>query len=138
MKALTLLCVVGLLATTSRADDPKTNAGPEVSITPVGQYITVKGDQDQFRANNWGHDGWTYGIDSATLHQAFGKDVTLDFTGRAIANDGDYKLTLDVTKTDVGFIRAGFTQYRQYFDTTGGYFRPFSVPSRWQRSGSSP
>ena len=129
MKALTLLCVVGLLATTSRADDPKTNAGPEVSITPVGQYITVKGDQDQFRANNWGHDGWTYGIDSATLHQAFGKDVTLDFTGRAIANDGDYKLTLDVTKTDVGFIRAGFTQYRQYFDTTGGYFRQFSVPS---------
>ncbi|MEI6083763.1 MAG: hypothetical protein WCS70_05630 [Verrucomicrobiota bacterium] len=120
--------MAGVFGLTASADEPKTNGWPDVSITPSVQYISVKGDQDQFRANQWVHDGWTYGVDSATLQQSLSKDTTLDFTGRAIS-DGDYKLTLDVTKKDVGFVRAGFSQYRKYSDTTGGYFQPFSVPS---------
>jgi hypothetical protein len=129
MKALTIFLGVTLLTIAVRADEPKTNGWPDVSVTPAGQYVTVRGDQDQFRADHWGNDGWTYGVDSATLHQSLGKDTSLDFSGRAIVNDGDFKLSLDITKNDVGFIRAGFTQYRQYFDTSGGYFKPFSVPS---------
>lgn len=129
MKALTTLGIVALLVGTVLADEPKTLGLPDISITPSGQYITVKGDQDQFRADNWGPDNWSYGIDSATLHQALGKDTTLDFEGRGIVNAGDYKLSLDITKNDVGFIRSGFTQYRQYFDTTGGFYKPFSVSS---------
>ena len=129
MKALTTLAIVMLLAVAVRADEARTNSWPDISITPAGQYVTVRGDQDQYRADRWAHDGWTYGVDSATLHQAIDSDTSLDFTGRAIVNDGDFKLSLDITKNDVGFIRAGFTQYRQYFDTSGGYFKPFSVPS---------
>ena len=127
--ATTFLAIVTLLAVAGQAEEPKTNGWAHVSITPAAQYITVSGDEDQFRADQWVHDQWTYGLASATLHKVFGKDVTLDFTGRAIANDGDYQVTLDITKQDVGYISAGFTQFRHYFDTSGGYYAPFAVPS---------
>jgi hypothetical protein len=129
MKAITTLAIVTLLAAAARAQEAKTNGWPDISVTPAGQYVTVSGDEKQFRADQWMHDGWVYGVDSATLHQALGNDTTLDFTGHGLVDNRDYKLTLDITKTDVGFIRAGFTQYRQYFDTSGGYYQPFSVPS---------
>lgn len=129
MKALTTLSIVMLLAVAARAEEAKTNGWPDVSITPAGQYVTVRGDQDAYRADHWGSDGWTYGVESATLHQELGKDTSLDFEGRGIVNAGDFKLALDITKKDVGFVRAGFTQYRQYFDTTGGFYKPFSVQS---------
>src|ERR1043166_363162 len=30
---------------------------------------------------------------------------------------------------DVGFVRGGFEQWRRYYDDTGGYYRPFSIPA---------
>jgi hypothetical protein len=55
--------------------------------------------------------------------------MTLDLEGRVIINDEDYRLRLDITKQDVGFVRAGFTQYRRYFDGTGGFFESFNPQS---------
>ncbi len=115
----TALLIIGLATAASAA---------EISLTPEGQYVTVKGDQDNFREHQWVNDGWTEG-GSATLHQELGKDAALDFEGRGVFNDGDFKLALDITKKDVGFVRAGFTQYRHYFDSSGGFFKPFTTPS---------
>jgi len=104
-------------------------AGPEVTITPTVEYVSVRGDEDKFRAHQWHNDGWIGGIDEATFHQELGKDATLDLAARGLLNEADYKLRLDLTKKDVGFVRAGFTQFRQYSETTGGFYRPFNLPS---------
>jgi hypothetical protein len=100
----------------------------EVSVTPTAQYVTVRGDEDKFREDQWTNDGWTGGGD-ATLRQDIGKDATLDFSGGGIVNEEDYRLSLDITKKDLGFVRAGWTNYRHYFDSTGGFFKSFSTPA---------
>jgi len=115
----TALLIIGFAGLASAA---------EIEVTPVGQYVTVKGDENKYREYTWSNDGWTEGGD-ATLHQGLGKDATLDFTGHGMINDEDYRLELDITKKDVGYIRAGWTQYRHYYDGTGGFFRPFSTPA---------
>ena len=74
-------------------------------------------------------DGWTGGIEDATLHQDINKDTTLDGEGRFILDDHDYKLQLQITKKDVAFVRGGFTEYREYYDNEGGFFRPFTPSS---------
>ncbi|HUJ08907.1 MAG TPA: hypothetical protein VL171_02685 [Verrucomicrobiae bacterium] len=112
-----------------RADEPDTNAAPDISITSGARYVTVKGDKDKFREDQWMRDGWAGGVEDATYHQTFGKDWTLDLEGRGVFDEDDYKLRLNLTKTDVGFIHAGFTEYRQYFDRTGGFFGSFSPSS---------
>ena len=120
------------LLVSARRSAPKnaaTNAAPEISITSGGRYVTVKGDQEKFREDQWSRDGWSGGVEDATYHQTFGKDWTLDLEGRGIYDEDDYKLRLDLTKKDVGFVHAGFTEYRKYFDRTGGFFRSFAPSS---------
>lgn len=114
---------------TLRAEVAATNAAPEISISPSVNYVTVKGDKEKFREDTWLKDYWTGGVEDATLHQKIGKDSSLDFEGRALFDAEDYKLRLELVKPDLGFVRAGFTEYLQYFDGTGGFFRGFSTPA---------
>ena len=51
----------------------------------------------------------------------------MKFQGRGIWDEGDYKLGVDITKKDFGYVRAGFTNYRKYFDDTGGYYKRFTT-----------
>ncbi len=122
----TALLIIGFASLVSHALSVASAA--EISVTPEGQYVTVKGDEEKFREYNWGNDGWTEG-GAATLHQDLGKDTKLDFEGRGVLNDEDYRLSLEITKKDLGFVRAGWTTYRRYFDSTGGFFKPFSTPA---------
>src|ERR1017187_1249613 len=114
---------------TTRAADPATNSTLEVSVTPEGTYVTVSGNKQKFREDVGIRDGWTGGIEDATLHEDISKDITLDGEGRFILDDHDYKLQLQLAKKDVGFVRGGFTEYREYYDNTGGFFRPFTQSS---------
>jgi hypothetical protein len=102
-------------------------AGPNVSVTPVVTYVKVNGDSEKFREDVWMKDGWTGGIEEFTLQEKFGKNTLLELEGRGIFDQHDYKLRLEIVKPDVGFIRAGFTQYRKYFDGTGGFYPLFRI-----------
>ena len=123
------LAVLVLWAVAARADEPTTNAGPEVSITPSVTYVTVSGDEKQFREDQGIKNGWVGGVDEATLHQSLGKDASLDFEGRGLFDQHDYKLQLEIVKPDLGFVRAGFTEWRKYYDDTGGFFGPITPPA---------
>ncbi len=123
------LPVFVLLAPPARADEPAKDTGPSVSVTPSVTYVNVSGDEKQFRQDQWIKNGWVGGVDEATLHQSLGKDAYLDFQGRGIYDQHDYKLQLEIVKPDLGFVRAGFTEWRKYYDDTGGFFGPFTPPS---------
>ena len=115
------LLIAGLVlaGTAGRADEPK----QEISVTPGVIFVNVTGNKQQFRADQWLGNGWSGGVEDATFHRMLAKDTTLDMDGRALFDQHDYKLELVLTKTDVGYLRAGFTQYRKFFDNTGGFFR---------------
>src|SRR5208283_3946556 len=64
-----------------------------------------------------------------TLHYDLNKDTTLDGEGRFIIDEHDYKFQLQLTKRDFGFVRAGYTEYREYYDNQGGFYGPFTPSS---------
>ncbi|MGD0650062.1 MAG: hypothetical protein ABSA97_02805 [Verrucomicrobiia bacterium] len=130
----TFLVTVPVFAFAARpifADETNTVAEPSVTVTPMAQYVTVRGDAAKFR-EDWGiKDGWTGGIEDATYSQKLGKDWQLNLEGRAIFDNEDYRLRLEIVNPNVGFVRVGFTEFRTYYDDNGGFFRSFT-PSSFQ------
>jgi hypothetical protein len=88
-------------------------------LTPFGEYTAVSGDAQKFREHYWQREGPNGGLDHFELWEQTGPDTTLSLSGRLAQND--YNLLLQDEHTDVGFIHAGWDQYRKYFDDTGGY-----------------
>jgi hypothetical protein len=126
---LVTLPVFTLVARPTTAEE--TNAEPNITITPITQYVTVRGDQQKFR-QDWGiKDGWSGGIEDATYQLKLGKNWLMNLDGRAIFDNEDYKLRLSIVNPNVGFVRAGFTEFRTYDDSNGGFYQPFT-PSSFQ------
>jgi hypothetical protein len=126
-----LLAVIpGLVFATGKIRGEQSQPEPELtnSVTPIVRYVTVKGDEARFRQDWWMKDGWAGGIDEATYQYKINKDWTLNAEARAIFKDEDYKLRLEIANPNVGFMRAGYTEYRKYFEDSGGFFRLFTPP----------
>lgn len=113
---------------TGRAAEPTSADGLQVSVTPAVTYVSVSGNEARFREDWWQTDEWSGGAQEFTLHQAWGEDGTLDVSGRGVFDSEDYQVKLDLVKEDKGFIRAGFEQFRRYYDATGGFYESFSAP----------
>lgn len=107
---------------------PAAPPGPRLSISPTLRWTSVAGDEHRFREHYWTHDGFTGGLDSFELEQRFDRGRRVVARGRVLAPQEDYKLVLEVAQRDLGFVRAGFEQYRKYYDNSGGYYRPFDLP----------
>ncbi len=113
----------------SIADQTNALPAPDVTVTPIVQYVTVSGDKARFR-QDWGiKDGWMGGIEDATYNQKLNKNWQLNLEGRALFDNEDYKLRLAIVNPEVGFVRAGFTEFRSYYDDKGGFFRSFAPSS---------
>ncbi|MDO8543993.1 MAG: hypothetical protein Q7S40_26425 [Opitutaceae bacterium] len=52
------------------------------------------------------------------------KDTVFTFNARAMPGDDNYRLLARFEKTDKAYFEAGYTQYRVWYDGSGGYFRP--------------
>jgi hypothetical protein len=125
----TILAGLVLTTTTICAQETSQQSEPKGQIMPTLRYVTVDGDEEKFREDWWIQEDWAAGLEEFTLQHVYDNDVALSIEGRAILPEEDYKLLLHVTKPDVGFVHAGYTEYRKYFDGTGGFFNPFPSPS---------
>jgi hypothetical protein len=103
--------------------------GPVVELRPSVTYVKVNGDEAKFREDWWLSDGWTGGVEEFTLDQVLKGDWKCHLEGRAIFDENDYRLDLQVIKPELLYVRAGYTEYRKFSDDTGGYYQFFSVPS---------
>jgi hypothetical protein len=129
-KALLVAIAAGLMAFTPvRADESQTNSPIQLSGTPEVTYAKVSGNIQKFREDVGIEPGWNGGVEEGTLHYDLGKGLTLDGDGRFIINEHDYKFQLQLTKQDLWFVRAGYTEYREYYNSQGGYYQPFTQPS---------
>lgn len=64
------------------------------------------------------------GIDDLFYTKSLNDTTTLTLKGRALLGDHDYRVDLDITKDDVGYLKLGYKEYRVWFDGIGGYFPP--------------
>ncbi len=124
---------VGLLRTWINQGAPWTGTEATVKTSfvfaPTLRWISVNGDSKSFRENEGIREGWATGIEQFALKEQLSVDRTFTAEGRALFQDEDYLLKLRLQKNDVGFISAGFEQWRSYYDDTGGYYRPYTPPA---------
>jgi mono/diheme cytochrome c family protein len=92
----------------------------DVTISSAIGGVFVDGDQKKFREHYWRTDGLDGGIEHFELFQQIDPNTKALVTGHAQVND--YQLTLDIDRSDLGFIHSGWSQYRQYYDDLGGAF----------------
>jgi hypothetical protein len=125
----TIIVGLILMMSTSYAQEGNQQSEPTTIIAPIIHYADVDGDEDKFREDWWIEENWAAGLEKFAFERVYDDDVTLSLEGRAILPEEDYKLLLYMTKPDVGFLHAGYTEYRKYFDGTGGFFKHFSTQS---------
>lgn len=99
----------------------------DLILAPGFQYTSVSGDGKKFRELYWQHDQWLWGLEDFQLDTKPGPDSRITSSGHAVRDD--YLFTIQAEKNDLGFSRFGWSQYRKYFDDTGGYYPLFSTPS---------
>ncbi len=138
------LSLFWLMALSASAQDPKKaeetktaqkaeDTAPTLTLTPMVRYLDVDGDERAFRQQWWIREGWAGGIEELTFERKLANDFLLKFEGRGIWDEGDYRLGTSIEKKDLGFVRAGFSNYRKYFDDSGGYYARFTRPPvQWQ------
>jgi hypothetical protein len=123
--------IVGLtlMTSTSYAQEMNSQSGPSSIIAPTIDYAGVSGDEEKFREDWWMREGWAGGLDKLTLQRTYENDVSLRAEVHAIVPEENMDLRLELTKPEVGFMHTGYSEYRKYFDGTGGFFKPFSTSS---------
>ncbi len=99
----------------------------QAAASPTVGWTTVHGDAQKFRELYWQPDGWNGGLEDFELVDRPGADSKITTAGHVLRDD--YKLTLSAQKTDLGFARFGWAQFRKYSDDTGGYYSLFSTPA---------
>jgi len=114
-------------ATTS-SDTASVPASDEASPTDYVNWVDlgggnafVSGDKGEYKHQQDTNSGPFGGIDDFHFQEFVGKSGTYTMDGHAIFGDHDYDLHLDLTEPDLGYIRAGYTDFRTWYDGTGGY-----------------
>jgi hypothetical protein len=88
----------------------------------IGGVIT-SGDRAQFEQEHRLPGDQPYGgIQGLHYEQTFGKDTTLTVDGHAIWDTNDYDIQVELSKKKLGYIKAGFTEFRSWYDGNGGFF----------------
>ena len=99
-------------------EEPAPNNWIEVGIGGS----TVNGDAAQFEQEHRISDSVFGGIEDLHYEQAVGKKGQFSIDGHAIFDTDDYDLKLELSQPDVGYIRAGYTEFRNWYDGNGGFF----------------
>src|SRR4051812_19376813 len=94
----------------------------DFAISPMAGGVFVKGDANKFREHFWRQDGADGGVEHFELFQQMNPDTKMLLAGHAWRDD--YKVTLSLDRSELGFIQTGWEQYRKYYDDFGGIYPP--------------
>jgi hypothetical protein len=98
------------------------------SVAPMVGFTAVDGDEEKFREDWWTRDKWSAGVEALTLGGQLDDGTEYKVEGRAVVPGNDYQLFVTIRKIDRGFLRAGYSEYRKYYDGTGGFYESFPTP----------
>jgi hypothetical protein len=92
----------------------------------AGGFIT-SGNKAQFQQMQQSVFGPFGGISDFHYQQSLDKNTTLSADGRALFDQHDYKLNLDVTREKLGFLRFSYQESRSWSSGDGGFYPPANL-----------
>jgi hypothetical protein len=84
--------------------------------------LIINGDAAQFKQEHRMSGDVFGGIQDLHFEQTVGKNGLFSIDGHAIWDNNDYDIKLELSQPKVGYIRAGFTEFRSWYDGNGGFF----------------
>lgn len=87
----------------------------------VGGALT-SGDKAAFKQRHQVSTDVFGGIEDFHYEQDVGKKGLFKVDGRGIFDNHDYLLKLDLSNPELGYVRAGYREFRTWYDGSGGYF----------------
>jgi hypothetical protein len=84
--------------------------------------ITINGDDAQFARRKQMPEGVFGGVESFHWEQDVGKRGLFTIDGRGLVDHHDYAVRLELSHPDQGFVRAGYREFRTWYDGSGGFF----------------
>ena len=88
----------------------------------MGGVIT-SGDRAQFEQEHRLPGGQPYGgIQDLHIEGTVSKDILFSLDGHALWDLNDYDVTIQLAKPNFGYIKAGYTEFRSWYDGNGGFF----------------
>jgi hypothetical protein len=89
--------------------------------------LLLRDDRAQFKRRYQRPRDVFGGVEDFHFEQDLGKKGLLKLEGRGLFDDHDYSLKLDVNHPDIGYLRAGYREFRTWYDGSGG-FSPLPRP----------
>lgn len=88
----------------------------------IGGVIT-SGDRAQFEQEHRLPGDQVYGgIQDLHFEGTFDKNGVFSVDGHALWNFNDYDITVQLSKPNLGYIKAGYTEFRSWYDGNAGFF----------------
>ena len=95
----------------------------------VGGFIT-SGNDAAFQRRT-GNNGDFYGGLRSFYYEKIEDDATFVADGHALFGLDDYEVNLSYEKDDLGYIKAGYREFRTWYDGSGGYYPGNTTPPGW-------
>ena len=97
-----------------------------VRVMPV-RTIAVDGDDEKFREHHWMKDRTTGGIQDISTSHLFANGASLRAQGHALVDQNDLGSLVALDKEGFGFARFDYSEFRKYYDGTGGTYHYFTT-----------
>ena len=135
LAGLFAVCLCPGIVTTVRSDgtDSK-SASTAAEEQPEGDKnwielglggVILDGDRAQFEQEHRLPGNQLFGgIEDLHYEHTLGSDTQLVLDGHAIFDSNDYKLRLNLSKQELGYVELGYEQFRSWYDGNGGFFPP--------------
>jgi hypothetical protein len=107
--------------TLSPATEEEAPEGKNWVEVGVGGLIT-NGDAAQFKQEHRISGDVFGGIQDLHYEQTIGKNTQFTADAHAIFDNHDYDVKMELSQPGLGYIRAGYTEFRSWYDGNGGFF----------------
>jgi len=104
------------------AEPPKTEADYRNWVEFGFGNTWIEGDKAAFMQRTGIKRDAFGGIEDLHFEQDIGKRGLFTLDGRAIGENHEYNVRLGLSLPDTGFVRAGYREFRTWYDSSGGFF----------------
>lgn len=128
MRLIRAVLMAGLGIGLGLVSPPVEAADSEVSTTllPV-RHASVDGDKEKFRAHHWMKEGFVGGIREFSAKYSLPNGVEFAGEGHALIDQNDLGSKFLLKKEGLGSVQLDFSEFRKYYDNTGGTFHRFTT-----------
>src|SRR6266496_3704653 len=122
---LVLVCAGTFAAATVRAGETTDGKAVTTATEEVPEYknwielgiggLIINGDAAQFKQEHRMSGDVFGGIQDMHYEQTVGKNAQLTVDGHAIWDNNDYDVKVQLSQPNVGYIKAGFTEFRSCY-----------------------